>query len=342
MATLERTVERREHDVAHIKRTSWGAIFAGTFVALGVMLLLATFGIAVGATTIEPATGDTPGLRAFGIGAGIWWLLTGILALLAGGFVAGRLSGLRRRWEGPVHGIVTWALTGVITVALMTSALGWLVGGAMRVIGATLNVAGQGVVALGGAVAGAAPTPDVTWQQVQSEAQQLLGQTDTQALQPGELREQVQGGVEDVQQAIPQGPDAALDAALANLREAARYGAREVDREAVVNVLMARTDMSREEARRTVDQWANTFQQAWAQRGQVVEQAQQAGAQAAETAAHAVAVAAWWTFFYFLLTAAAAALGGFLGAPRLRTPAAVVREPLRTEPVVPPQAPPRA
>ena len=122
---------------------SWGAIFAGASIAIALMVLLTILGLAIGATVVEPDSGDSPSGKAFGIGAGIWWALSGILALLAGGWSAGRLAGLRREWEAPLHGLITWAVTTVALVFLMGSAIGAVVSGAFHAVSTGANVVGR-------------------------------------------------------------------------------------------------------------------------------------------------------------------------------------------------------
>lgn len=143
MATLQPTIERRQHVAAPLRRVSWGAIFAGAAIATALMVLLTILGLAIGATVIEPDSGDSPSGRAFGIGAGIWWALSGILALFAGGWSAGRLAGLRREWEAPLHGLITWAVTVAALVFLMGSAIGAVVSGAFHVVSTGANIVGR-------------------------------------------------------------------------------------------------------------------------------------------------------------------------------------------------------
>ena len=127
MTTIEGRIERRGGGVAALRRVAWGAVFAGAFVALAINFLLGVLGLAIGATTIDPATGDTPSREALGVGAGIWWLVIGVVALFAGGFAAGRLAGLRRRWEGPMHGVVTWAVWASLASLVIGPVLGRMV-----------------------------------------------------------------------------------------------------------------------------------------------------------------------------------------------------------------------
>ena len=134
MATLEPTIERRQTISAPLRRVSWGAIFAGAAIATALMVLLGLLGVAIGATISDPISGDTPSAKAFGIGAGLWWIVSGILALLAGGWAAARMAGLRRKGEGPLHGLVTWAVTTTALVVLMSSAIGAIASGAFQAV----------------------------------------------------------------------------------------------------------------------------------------------------------------------------------------------------------------
>ena len=92
-----------------VRRTSWGAIFAGAVVALVLQLLLTLLGIAVGSQAVEPTQEAAP-LSGLGLGAGIWWVVSGIISLFAGGWVAGRLASFPRPLVGGLHGLVVWGL----------------------------------------------------------------------------------------------------------------------------------------------------------------------------------------------------------------------------------------
>ncbi|MCE4226670.1 PhnA-like protein, partial [Methylobacterium sp. C25] len=72
---------------------SWGAIFAGVFIALILQLILNLLGLGLGLTSISATEGTNPSASTVGIGAGLWWVISGIIAAAAGGYTAGRLSG---------------------------------------------------------------------------------------------------------------------------------------------------------------------------------------------------------------------------------------------------------
>ena len=61
------------------------------------------FGLGAGASTLDPAGGESPSAATFSIGAGIWWTLSGIIAALAGGYAAGHLAGQPKQSSGGWH-----------------------------------------------------------------------------------------------------------------------------------------------------------------------------------------------------------------------------------------------
>ncbi len=112
-----------------LRRVSWGSIIAGAAVAMTCQLVLTTLGAAIGLAAIEPAQGQDPG-TGFAIGAGIWWLITGLVSLFVGGLVAGRLAGFPHPVEAFLHGLLVWSLAGILGLYLMTTTASTLVGGA--------------------------------------------------------------------------------------------------------------------------------------------------------------------------------------------------------------------
>src|SRR4029434_6032557 len=106
-------------------RISWGAIFAGALVALATQLVLTLIGAAVGLATLNPATGQNPSGATLGIGAGVWLVISSLVSLFLGGYIAGRLGGTFNGW---LHGLATWAAVTMLTILLLTTAAGGLIG----------------------------------------------------------------------------------------------------------------------------------------------------------------------------------------------------------------------
>jgi hypothetical protein len=131
--TEEQLMGRR----SYFRGASWGAIIAGALVALVVMAVLNTLGIAIGAGTLQVGVEQT----GFGLGAGIWWTVTALIGLFCGGWVAGRLSHSLDRAEGALQGIVTWSLFVFASLFVVTTAVGQVVGGAFGLIGQQMAAA---------------------------------------------------------------------------------------------------------------------------------------------------------------------------------------------------------
>src|SRR3954469_22305097 len=128
------------------KRVSWGAVFAGVVITLAIQILLGLLGVAIGASTIDPLREQNP-TKGIGIGAGIWVVLSSLIAIFIGSWVGGRLSGSTRT-DGRLHGLLTWSVATLLTVYLLTTAVGSMLGGAANLLGkaggATAQAANSG------------------------------------------------------------------------------------------------------------------------------------------------------------------------------------------------------
>lgn len=126
------------------RRISWGAIIAGSVAALSIQLLLTFLGLSIGLWAVDPAAGPEF-FQGIGIGAAVWGLLSFIIALYAGGWIAGRMSGLGNRFDGMLEGFMVWGVVTVVTFMLLSSAVGGLLGGAAGLAGQAMTAAGQQV-----------------------------------------------------------------------------------------------------------------------------------------------------------------------------------------------------
>jgi hypothetical protein len=306
---------------AAIKRVSWGAIFAGALIAVVLQIALNLIGLGVGLQVFNPAT-DGDSVEGLGTGQAIWTGISALIALFAGGWVAGRLAGMPRQLDGALHGVVVWALTTLFALYLITTGVGRIVGGAAGILGTGLEAAGTAVVAVAPEAARAIGLDDLEAEDIRAEIEALLRDTRNPALQPealeGEARE-AQREAEAAGERAARDPGAAraeISAAFDRLVRRGEGVASEADREDLVNILVARTDMSREEARRTVIRWEQQIDQARRDIGQTAQDVQRGAVRAAEDVTDAVGRAAVWAFFAMMLGGAAALAGGFIGAPQ--------------------------
>lgn len=309
------------------KRVSWGAILAGVTVALVTQLLLGVLGLAIGASTVDPLRENNP-TQGLGIATGIWFLLTGLVSLFAGGWTAGRLASIPGTTERILHGVLAWGLATLVTFYLLTTAVGAIMGGAARALGQGASLLGQGVAAaspgLSDAVGGQLRDSGVNWDSIKDGARTMLRQTGKPELQPDAVADKAKDAKNDAQSTAkgtaedPQAADANFNDLLGRVYNRTSDVADAADRDALVNVVAARTGKSKEDASKVVDSWDKTYQQAREKLAQTKEVAERKAREAGDAAARGVSHAALWSFLAMLGGLATSALGAFLSAPRDR------------------------
>ena len=280
-------------------RVSWGAVFAGAVVALTIGLMLNALGAGLGATTVDAAARDTPSASSFGIGAAIWVLVSNLIGLAVGGYVAARLSGTSDNTDGTLHGLAVWGTTFLISAVL----LGNLVAG----IASTATAGASSL--LGGVAQGAGSV-------VSAAGQQAAGRVDT-----GTLQAATQGLVDRVQGALSGagGNPAAMNSDQRKA-EIGRLVTRRVtdgqlsqpDRDRLNGLVAAEYGISPQDAQARV-------QQAEQQATQAARQAEETARRAADAAATGTATAAFAVFGIMLLGAIASVLGARRGTRDLLT-----------------------
>ncbi|MEO7243105.1 MAG: hypothetical protein ABIW85_09355, partial [Variovorax sp.] len=137
---------------------SWAAIFAGALAAAVLSLVLLLLGSGLGLSAVSPWANDGVSATTFGVGTIVWLTLTALAASGLGGYMAGRL---RTKWAGlhthevyfrdTAHGFLAWALSTLISAALLSSAIGSIVSA-----GAKAGASVIGGVATAATTAGAA------------------------------------------------------------------------------------------------------------------------------------------------------------------------------------------
>ena len=151
------------------RRISWAAIFGGVVLVVALQLLLSLLGAGIGLGTVNTNAGSTPDASSLGIGAGIWWVISSCIALFVGGYITAWLAGIEVRFDGVLHGIVTWGIATLLTVWLLTSVIGGIIGGGFSALGGIASAAGSGVSQAAKPIADASGvSPDMIKQQAQA------------------------------------------------------------------------------------------------------------------------------------------------------------------------------
>ena len=145
-STAVETTTTRVDGGAHIhRRISWAAIFGGVILVVAVQLLLGLLGAGIGLGTVNTNSSSTPDASSFGIGAGLWWVISSVIALGFGGYAAAWLAGIEIKWDGILHGLIAWGIATLLTIYLLTSAVGGIIGGGFSAVGSVASAAGSGV-----------------------------------------------------------------------------------------------------------------------------------------------------------------------------------------------------
>ena len=265
-------------DDAHtimINKVSWGAIFAGVVVGLITQVLLTMLGVGIGIATLDPMTTDNPTASSFSIGAGIWYVLSGIIAAYVGGYIASRMSGKTVATTGALHGLTTWAFTTLLVLYMLSTAVGGIVGGAFSGVTSAIGGLGQtAATAAAPALAQANPL-EALEQQVRSTG------TDPESLNNAAI---------SAMQALVMGDE----------------GQKADAREKAAAAIASAKNVPIEDARTQVQQYETQY-------NQTVEQAKATALSAADTAASVVSTGAILAFVALVLGAIAGWLGGRSG-----------------------------
>ncbi|MCL7989253.1 hypothetical protein M8998_14985 [Sphingobacterium sp. lm-10] len=304
-----------------LRRLSWSAIFAGVLIAIIVQFLLSLLGLGIGLSTFSPTTDDSP-FNGYGTGASIWWLLSVLIALFTGGLVTGWLSSSYDKIDNILHGAVTWGLFTLLSLYIITSSIGNIMGGIGTVIG-------KGASAVGSVVEEAAP--EVTsfigdqidldgedLENLKEEALTMLRQTGKKDLQPENIEKKVDKATDEVGKAssnVAQDPnkiDSEAESLFDKLFDLKEDILSAADQEALANIISERTDKTKEESKELVSNWAEAADNIKQKINEATQQAAEKAEKISEEATDAVGKAAILGFFALLLGAAATIGGAIL------------------------------
>ncbi|MFW5829141.1 MAG: hypothetical protein ACOCXA_02665 [Planctomycetota bacterium] len=279
-------------DHAH-PRTSWRAIIAVALVAMAIQLLLTVLGAAIGLNIAQDGAGD-----GLAIGAGIWWVITGCIALFCGGWVTGHLGRAVAHRDAMLHGFIQWTVVTAVSIVLVSTALGALFGGALRLTSTLGSAVGEAVQAVTPEMR--ISTKDIPWKEVEDEVTDVIARYAPETV-----------GQEDGQQEVD------LSALAQRFLTADDHGNEQ--RTALTRAARKELGISESEAEQLTTELEETYDQARQEARQLWRETEEEVTQAAQSTAEFSADAAWWTFFSLLSGAILAAIGGGVGV-RSRPP----------------------
>jgi hypothetical protein len=281
-------------DLPSGRYVEWGPIIVGTLGALAMIIVLMTFGGALGlsVTSAQPYAGLSA--KGLAVLAGTYAALAHVASFATGGYLAGRMRTPwvtddlnERNFRDGGHGFAVWALGVVLGAVLALSGVGAVIKSA---VGATTAVAAAGT-------AGAAANP-ATGEALQRVSMQPADYAVDRLLAPAPGGAAPAAGVQ---------PQSRADLAAAIARTfAANMQNPQVDagdRTYLASLVSQQTGMPQAEAEKRVDE---TFTR--------LKEAEQKARDAAEKARRATLIAAFVAAATMAIGAAAACAGAALGA----------------------------
>lgn len=325
------------------KRISWGAIIAGTLVALVTMLMLNLLGIGIGLGSINPMQEAAP-FSGLGIGAIIWWVVSNLIAIFAGAYVAGKLAGVPLGSTSTMHGILSWCLYTLVSFYILTTAVGSIISGVGSVVSSTLSAAGSGIEAV---VSNSGQNQNsnqnqnqsslISLSEIKSEVKQVMSSKQNSKIVPDSIEQRVSKVVPDsiqiVTDSTEQKVESTTQGARMNMNNVEYISDEEIEgiakdilfengkladnvqRQDVINAITSRTNVSQQEANEIADVIMKKYQQAKQEVQELAAQAKQEAEEIGSKVAESTSSAAIWTFVALVLGAVVAGAGGRAGKP---------------------------
>lgn len=320
------TATPAEHLVleGRLRHVSWGAIILGLVVAIAFQILLGLLGIGLGFTIVDPAD-PMGGLAAWGIASSIYLVITQIIALFIGGYIAARLASARTDQSAMFHGLSIWALATIAMVWIGANAVGVAVSGLSSAVSGIASAATQTVGAM---LPDEISLPDISYEALPEPLKEALRENN---ISPEDLQQELRSAyrevvspeeqrrlIQELQRAIrdilrnPTNAPQQIDEAMNNI-----FGEQgilsEQDLNQLENTLQRSLNLSDQEIQQITSQIQQATQEARRSIREAVQTAEQEAVQAAKAVSDRIGRIALWMFFANVLGLIAAVLGGRIG-----------------------------
>lgn len=277
-------------------RISWGAILAGAIVAVAVGAMLSILGVAVGASSVDATNAQSPSGSTVGIAAGAWLLISNLIGLAVGGYVAARLSGSADGTDSTLHGLSVWGIGYLLSAVLLGN-----------IVAGTASTATQGISSMVGGLGQAAGQATSA---ASGPASRLASQVNPQQII--DRAQNALGGSGGGNPAAMNSDQRKAEIGQLLTRRVTDGNLPQQDRDRLNQLVAAEYNIPADEANRRL-------QQVEQQATQTAQNAERQAREAADAAATASAVAAYWAFAAMLLGAGAAVLGARMGTRNATT-----------------------
>lgn len=325
------------------KKISWGSIIGGVVTALTVSMLLSILGTALGLSIINPTSDDI--INGADTTIAIWSMISIIVSLAAGAFIAGHLAAV----DGLIHGFLVWA-TSLLVAAIIGSLLagsavkatGNIIstiastsGNLLSSVSSTLEKGASGLTEIGSEIFDKLNIDtQLEPEKLQNDVIKALEKSGIPSLQPQFMQQQLEGAKIDLSDAIkmfvnqPNNSDIIAQNLTNKLKKRTELISQDIDEKALKRALIENTGMSSEQADNTmhtlikaknntaklINQRLNDAESKINEVKQEYTKLKEQAREQAEAASNALAYAALWAFLALLLGAIISAVAGFSGS----------------------------
>lgn len=329
------------------KRISWASIFGGVITVLAISSLLAILGSSIGLFMFDPQSANPVG--GIGTTIGIWTILSLLISMVAGGFVAGKLAGE----DGMIHGFLVWATSLIVAIILGVFLAVGTVKATFNILGSISSVTGNIISGVGGTVKdGISGISDqvedlfgnidfdtnTDRNDMRQDIRMALRKSGVREFQPEYLRKQIDAVKSDLNKSVkriarnPNNADMIANDFLGRLQNRVDNFSSNIDKEDLVKTVANNSNLSRQQAEETVDEYIELTNNA-VEKGkeqlaalqQSVEQAKQEwntmkqnALEEADKASNAAARSALFSFFGILIGAVLSIFAGSFGVKKTR------------------------
>ena len=316
-----------------ISRISWGAILAGALTALAIAFILNLLGLGIGLTTIDPLT-ENHTFDGLGTGTIIWWVVSNLVALFAGGLVAGRSAGLPSKSDGGIHGFLAWGIYLFLALFVMTSVAGAALSGMGSMVSSVFGSddAKQVVVDLKNAQKESEKGTMSSFKNVKQEIYQVIQTAEDYGVAPDDAKQNVKGSMDSVQSKTSKAikkldlkdavsefiNDVSVDLdKQGNLNISVEGDGDYLNKKKLKNYLTKNTELSDAEINGVINKWDKKLKEAVKKAEALYQKAKKKALKASEKISDAVGTASIYLFIALLLGSLAAFFGGTAGSPVL-------------------------
>jgi hypothetical protein len=277
---------------------SWGAIFAGVVSILAFQMLFSMLGLSIGLRMV-PST-DEP--RKLGIGAATYMVITTLISVYFGTWIAGRFAGGIGEFNAMLHGVIAWGLSVLIAEIAVAYGTGIMLSGIFGAIRSAVRTVSGGM----------------------SQVMQTAGPGIQQVSQAGMSKMSESGGMRDQWDQMHRDIENLLresgrsqyqpESNIENTIRKVFSQGKGIDRDAIVTVLEKETRISHQQAEAKADQWISTYQRARAKAEDIKDEAVVRSKEAVEQSAVTLSQLAFLSFLMMTFSLVVAMWGASNGA----------------------------